>query len=116
LVAQLAADRAGEGRVDFDLAELISFADISFDSTCLKAPIHHPVDWVLLRAATRTLIKSTDRVRKKGLRKRMPQESLSFLSEMNTLGMEMTAKNRTQDGEKAAQSRSLENKKNVQAR
>jgi len=35
----------------------ISFDDIYFDRTCLKAPIHFPVDWVLLRDATRTLMK-----------------------------------------------------------
>jgi len=96
LIAQLNTNC--EGGVGTDLAEPISFSDIYFDSTCLKAPIHHPVDWVLLRDATRTLMKATDRIRKHGLRKRMPQEALSFLSDMNTLSMAMTAKNRTKDG------------------
>ena len=100
LIALLHADSESDVNVNFDLADSISFADIYFDSTCLKAPIHHPADWVLLRDATRTLMKATDRIRKNGLRKRMPQEALIFLSDMNTLCMAMTAKNRTQDGKK----------------
>ncbi len=35
----------------FGLAESIIFNDIYFDSTCLKANIHFPTDWVLLHAA-----------------------------------------------------------------
>lgn len=69
------------------------------DSTCLKAPIHHPVDWVLLRDTTRTLMKSVERIRGKGLVSRMPKDAMLFLSEMNTFCMEMTAKNRHQHGE-----------------
>ena len=83
-----------------NLAEPISFEDVYFDSTCLKAPIHFPVDWVLLRDAVRTLMKATLLIRKTGLLHRMPQEPLSFLSDINTLCMKMTAKNRTKDGKK----------------
>ena len=90
----------GGGQDDFGLEQAISFEDIFFDSTCLKAPIHHPVDWVLLRDATRTLMKAVARIRKKGLLARMPQSPLSFLSDMNTLCMAMTAKQRTVEGKK----------------
>lgn len=90
----------GDSPVDFGLAEAISFEAVFFDSTCLKAPVHHPVDWVLLRDATRTLMKATARIRKTGLLSRMPQEPLSFLSDMNTLCMQMTAKFRTTEGKK----------------
>jgi hypothetical protein len=100
LISLLQADSAGTGSIEFELDKSVSFEDIYFDSTCLKAPIHHPVDWLLLRDATRTLMKSTHRIRKNGLRNRMPQEPLSFLSDMNTLCMKMTAKNRTKDGKK----------------
>ena len=100
LISQLKVDGAGVGKVDFKLSEPVNFGDIYFDSTCLKAPIHHPVDWVLLRDATRTLMKSIERIRKNGLRNRMPKEPLSLLSDMNTLCMEMTAKNRTKEGKK----------------
>jgi len=90
----------GDTQADFGLEKAISFEAIFFDSTCLKAPIHHPVDWVLLRDATRTLMKATARIRKKGLLCRMPQEPLSFLSDMNTLCMQMTAKHRTTEGKR----------------
>lgn len=86
--------------VTFGLAEPVSYDDIYFDSTCLKANIHFPVDWVLLRDATRTLMKATVLIRKHGLKQRMPQEPLEFLGGMNTLCMKMTAKGRAADGKK----------------
>ncbi|NBB81499.1 MAG: hypothetical protein GVY36_19015 [Verrucomicrobia bacterium] len=85
---------------ELGLDALIDFRAVFMDSTCLKAHIHYPVDWALLRDATRTLMKATERIRKQGLRHRMPQGPLSFLSEMNTLCMAMTAKNRTAGGKK----------------
>lgn len=88
----------GDSQSDFGLDQPINFEAIFFDSTCLKAPIHHPVDWVLLRDATRTLMKAIERIRKEGLLCRMPKGPLLFLSEMNTLCMEMTAKYRTTEG------------------
>ena len=85
---------------DFGLENAVRFDAVFFDSTCLKAPVHHPVDWVLLRDATRTLMKAVDRIRKKGLLVRMPKAPLLFLSEMNTLCMAMSAKHRTSEGKK----------------
>jgi len=41
------------------------------DTTCLKANIHFPVDWVLLRDGVRTLMKATELIRKAGLKGRM---------------------------------------------
>lgn len=73
------------------LLEPVDDAEVFFDSTCLKAPIHFPVDWVLLRDAARTLMKATVLIRRQGLKQRMPQEPLRFLSEMNKLGMAMSA-------------------------
>lgn len=84
----------------FGLPEPISFDDVYFDSTCLKADIHFPTDWVLLRDAARTLMKATVLIRKHGLKNRMPQEPLEFLSEMNTLCMKMAAKGRAANGRK----------------
>src|SRR6266540_2113010 len=48
------------------------------DTTCLKANIHFPVDWVLLRDGVRTLMKATELIRNAGLKSRMrpPQEFL----------------------------------------
>ena len=78
----------------------LSFKAVYFDSTCLKAPIHHPVDWVLLRDATRSLMKAVKRIRTEGLFKRMPQEPLVFLSQMNTLCRTMTAMRHTREAKK----------------
>jgi len=84
----------------FGPAGAFSFDDVYFDSTCLKADIHFPIDWVLLRDAARTLMKATTLIRKHGLKQRMPQEPLDFLSDMNTLCMKMTAKDHSTEGKK----------------
>jgi hypothetical protein len=54
----------------------------------------------LLRDAARTLMKATTLIRKHGLKNRMGQEPLEFLSDMNTLCMKMTAKGKASDGRK----------------
>ncbi len=84
----------------FNLQEAIRFDEVFFDATCLKANIHFPVDWVLLRDSARTLMKATVLIRKAGLKERMPQEPLAFLSEMNTLCMKMSAQRRHADSRK----------------
>jgi hypothetical protein len=103
--ALLAATVADNGKFQtasatFGLPDPISFDDVYFDSTCLKVNIHFPIDWVLLRDAARTLMKATVLIRKQGLKNRMPQEPLEFLSEMNTLCMQMAAKGRAANGRK----------------
>ena len=72
------------------LCEPLEFSQSYFDCTCISANIHHPVDWVLLRDATRTLMKATARIRKVGLYHRMPSDPSVFLSKMNKFCMEMT--------------------------
>src|SRR2546428_9056865 len=59
------------------------------DTTCLQANIHYPVDWVLLRDATRTLMKGVDLIRGQGLCHRM-DDPARFLTRMNRLCIEMT--------------------------
>jgi hypothetical protein len=59
------------------------------DTTCLKANIHYPVDWVLLRDATRTLIKAVTLIRAQGLKHRMEAPE-TFLTRINTLCIQMT--------------------------
>lgn len=72
-----------------DLQEAVDLEEYFLDSTCLKANIHFPTDWVLLRDGVRTLMKATLLIRKAGLRGRMePPEA--FLSRMNRLSIEMT--------------------------
>lgn len=96
LIAQLAEDAA----VSFNLEKSISLNEVFFDSTCLKASIHHPTDWVLLVDAVRTLCKSIACIRKKGLRWRMPKDPSLFESQMNSLAMAMTSKNHTPEGKR----------------
>jgi len=63
------------------------------DTTCLKANIHFPVDWVLLRDGVRTLMKATLLIRQAGLCGRMASPE-SFLKQMNRLCMAMTQQTR----------------------
>jgi len=75
------------------LQEALDLEEYFLDTTCLKANIHFPTDWVLLRDGVRTLMKATLLIRKAGLRGRMeaPEE---FLRRMNRLSIEMTGKTR----------------------
>lgn len=57
------------------LETAISLNEYFADSTCVKANIHYPVDWVLLRDATRTLVKAVKVIRKHGLKNRMDEPS-----------------------------------------
>ncbi len=59
------------------------------DTTCLAANIHYPVDWVLLRDATRTLMRGVSLIREQGLKHRMEAPE-SFLSRINGLCIKMT--------------------------
>ena len=70
------------------LKEALDLEAYFLDSTCLKANIHFPTDWVLLRDGVRTLMKATLLIRKAGLRGRMepPEE---FLRRMNRLSIAM---------------------------
>ena len=64
--------------------------EIAFvDTTCLAANIHYPVDWVLLRDATRTLMGSVRLIRDQGLKHRMEAPE-TFLSRINALCIQMT--------------------------
>ena len=70
--------------LNLNLEEELDFENIYFDSTCLKADIHFPVDWVLLRDLTRTLMKATVIIRGQGLKHRIPQDPLKFLSDIRS--------------------------------
>lgn len=69
--------------------ESLDLETVFLDSTCLRANIHFPTDWVLLRDGVRTLMKATLLIRKAGLRGRMEAPE-AFLRRMNRLAMEMT--------------------------
>ena len=72
------------------LDEPLEFSRSYVDCTCIRANIHYPTDWVLLRDSTLTLMKAIARIRKLGLLHRMPFEPCVFISKMNKLCMEMT--------------------------
>ena len=69
------------------------------DSTCLKACIHFPIDWVLMRDAVRTLVKSILSIRRHGLKHRIPKPE-GFLRQINALSMAMSAAGRRKPGGK----------------
>jgi len=84
--SELGAARMGlEARIELNLVLL--------DSTCLKANIHFPTDWVLLRDAARTLMKATVLIRGRGICARMESPE-SFLARMNKCCMAMAAAGR----------------------
>ena len=72
-----------------DLAQPLDLESAFLDTTCLVANIHYPVDWVLLRDATRTLMKSVQLIRDQGLKQRM-EEPATFISRINGLCIQMT--------------------------
>jgi hypothetical protein len=75
------------------LKEALDLEEYFLDSTCVRANIHFPTDWVLLRDAVRTLMKATLLIRGAGLRGRM-QPPEEFLRRMNRLSIEMTQQGR----------------------
>lgn len=70
------------------------------DGTCLETNIHFPVDWVLLRDVSKTLLKAMILIRRAGLRHRMPEEPEGFAGKMNKLCMAMTHARRRSDAKR----------------
>jgi hypothetical protein len=95
LCAALASDQPGKGS-PLALANTIELETVWLDTTCVKANIHFPVDWVLLRDATRTLVKAINLIRQHGLKHRMgnPDE---FLTIINRLCIQMTMSRRQEN-------------------
>jgi hypothetical protein len=90
IVAQVVTEAGGLGNSEaLGLEEAIDLEEYFADSTCIEANIHFPVDWVLLRDATRTLMKAVILIRKQGLKHRM-QPPEDFIKQMNRLCIEMT--------------------------
>jgi len=71
------------------IEEELDFSRHWADSTCIKADIHFPVDWVLLRDVTRSLVQSIEVIRNHGLKYRIG-ETQGFIRRMNSLVMQMT--------------------------
>lgn len=81
------------------LAEAVDLESAFLDSTCLCAHIHYPVDWVLFRDITRTLMKAVLLIREQGLKHRMPAPQ-SFLSRINKLCIQMTHAGKKDDSQR----------------
>jgi hypothetical protein len=82
------------------LANDVELETVWMDSTCVEANIHFPVDWVLLRDVTRTLMKRTALIRQHGLKSRM-QEPGHFLRAMNQQCIAMAQAGKQADSKKA---------------
>lgn len=95
-------DRAREIGLESELDMAVAWVD----TTCLKACIHFPTDWVLMRDAVRTLMKSILVIRRHGLHRRIP-EPAGFLREINALSMGMSAAGRRKPGGKKERKRVL---------
>lgn len=96
----VAAVSAAEAVQHLRLAEPLNVEACFVDNTCVKADIHFPVDWVLLRDGVRTLILTVSLIRRHGLRQRM-DEPKRFLSDMNRLAIEMSNARRKRGARKA---------------
>ncbi len=88
---------------DVGLNEAISFKAALMDSTCVKANIHFPVDWVLFRDAARSLLLAIKTIRAHGLKNRMI-EPAELLKQMNKLCINMTHTRRRKDSKKKRKS------------
>jgi hypothetical protein len=88
-----------DGKQVLDLEEPLDLSAMFLDTTCVKANIHFPVDWVLLRDGVKSLMQSVELIRSHGLKSRMsePQE---FITKINRLSMEMTHTRRKKDSNK----------------
>jgi Transposase domain (DUF772) len=88
-----------DGKQVLDLEAPLDLSTMLLDTTCVKANIHFPVDWVLLRDGVKSLTQSVELIRSHGLKSRMcePQE---FITKINRLSMEMTHTRRKKSGKK----------------
>ena len=81
------------------LPEAVDLETCFLDTTCVEANIHYPVDWVLLRDGTRTLMKAVKLIREQGLKHRMESPE-SFITRINRLCIEMTHTRAKQDSKR----------------
>lgn len=87
---------------DIALEEPLDMGTCLLDSTCLDVNIHFPVDWVLFRDVTRTLLKAIKLIRKEGLLCRMAESPEDLARQMNRLCIAMTHSGRKKKGGRRA--------------
>src|SRR6201982_2025157 len=56
-----------DGKQVLDLEQPLDLSTMLLDTTCVKANIHFPVDWVLLRDGVKSLMQSVELIRTHGL-------------------------------------------------
>lgn len=83
----------GNKAIASGIYEPIDCKKVFTDSTCVKAHIHFPVDWILLRDGARSLLCAIKTIRTQGLKNRMVEPSL-LLKQMNKLSMSMASTRR----------------------
>ena len=77
----------------FGLCDPLEAQDVFVDATCMKARIHFPVDWVLIKDCALTILKAILVIRKHGLKHRIKSPEL-FISELNASCMSMASLSR----------------------
>jgi len=85
--------------LDIGLKQAVDFKKTFMDSTCVKANIHFPVDWVLLKDGARSLLSAIKTIRAQGLKHRMVEPAL-LLRVINKLCISMTHTRRKKDSKK----------------
>jgi hypothetical protein len=85
--------------LEIGICQPIDCKNIFSDSTCIKSNIHFPVDWILLRDATRSLLSAIKTIRAQELNHRMIEPQL-LLKQMNKLCIAMTHARRKIDSKK----------------
>lgn len=78
-----------EKSVKLGLQGAFNIEELYGDTTCIKANIHFPVDWVLFRDMIRTTMLKLNMIRNAGIKSRMPQDPNEYLSDINNLCIEM---------------------------
>jgi hypothetical protein len=82
--------KAVEQENPLQLQDPFTTEDVYVDATCLKANIHFPVDWVLMKDCMMTILKAIIVIRKHGLKHRIKTPE-KFMSEINAICMSMTS-------------------------
>ena len=82
-----------------DLKQSIDIEESFIDCTCIKANIHFPVDWVLLRDAVLSLISAMIVIRNHGLKNRIV-EPKTFITRINNLCIQMGNSRRKKNAKK----------------
>ena len=97
--------RAASGATEFEEQPLRLETPVNLDveyvdATAVKAGVHYPVDWLLLRDAVRTLTLAIAQARKYGVCSRLPKAPQAYRTAMNKLCIEMTHVRRTREAGK----------------